>query len=341
MADRGVVVTAPGEAALEEIRVEEPGPGEVVVRIEATGVCHSDLAVLRDNWWHRPPILLGHEGAGIVEAVGEGVTGRSVGDHVALSWRQSCGECEWCARGRPRMCNRVPRARKVFRADGTRLTQTLVTGTFATRTVVPAVSAIPLPRELPAEQAALIGCCVATGVMTVLETARVWEGARVAVIGCGAVGLCVIQGARLAGAAEIHAVDLDERKLELASRFGATHTGEPEEPVDFAFDVVGVGATLSQAVRSTGYGGTAVLVGIGSGALDVTTPELFQRRARILVSHGGDHLPSEDFPRLAALALEGKLDLAGLVTRTGPLDEWREAFEAMEEGDVIRTVLAP
>jgi Zn-dependent alcohol dehydrogenase len=341
VADRGVVVTAPGQADLEEIRLEDPGPGEVVVRIEATGVCHTDLAVLRDNWWHRPPVLLGHEGAGVVEAVGDGVQKPAIGDRVVLSWRQACGECEWCARGMPRMCNRVPRARKVFRADGTRLTQTLVTGTFATRTVVPAVAAIPLPRELPAEQAALVGCCVATGVMSVLETARVWEGARVVVIGCGAVGLCVIQGARIAGASEIHAVDLDERKLELARRFGATHTGEPEEPVDFAFDVVGSGATLSQAVRSTGYGGTAVLVGIGTGALDVTTPELFKLRGRILVTHGGDHLPSEDFPRLAGWALEGKLDLAGLVTRTGPLEEWREAFAAMEDGEVIRTVLAP
>jgi Zn-dependent alcohol dehydrogenase len=341
LADRGVVVTAPGEAALEEIRVEQPGPGEALVRIDATGVCHSDLTIWQDNWSHRPPILLGHEGAGTVEAVGDGVDGLAVGDHVVLGWRTPCGECGWCTRGMERLCRRIPRARKVFRADGTRLTQALVTGTFATRTVVPAAAAVPVPTELPAEQAAMIACCVATGVMSVLETAHVWEGARVGVIGCGAVGLCVVQGARLAGAAEIHAIDRDERKVELAQRFGATRAGAPEEPVDFAFDVVGAGATLADALRLVGHAGTAVLVGIGRGAVNVTTEELFERRARILVSHGGDHLPREDFPRLAQWALDGKLDLGGLVTRTGPLDEWREAFDAMREGDVIRTVLRP
>jgi Zn-dependent alcohol dehydrogenase len=341
VADRGVVVTAPGEAALEEIRVEPPGPGEALVRIEATGVCQTDLTVLRENWAHRPPILLGHEGAGTVEAVGDGVEDVAAGDRVVLGWRTPCGECPWCARGMRRLCPRVPRARKVFRTDGTRLSQTLVTGTFATRTVVPAAAAVRVPRELPVEQASLVGCCVATGVMSVLETARVWEGARVAVIGCGAVGLCVVQGARLAGAAEIHAIDLDERKLDVARRFGATHRGAPDEPVDFAFDVVGAGATLSQAVRLVGHAGTAVLVGIGRGALDVTTEDLFARRARILVSHGGDHLPREDFPRIAQWALEGKLDLAGLVSRTDPLDDWQQAFDAMRAGDVIRTVLRP
>jgi Zn-dependent alcohol dehydrogenase len=177
--------------------------------------------------------------------------------------------------------------------------------------------------------------------MSVLETAKVWEGARVAVIGCGAVGLSAIQGARIAGAAEIHAIDLDERKLELARRFGATHTGPPEKPVDFAFDVVGAGQTMSQAVRMLRHAGTAVLVGIADGPLDLSTGELFDRRARVLVSHGGDHLPAEDFPRLAAWALEGKLDLAGMVTRTGALEDWNEAFDAMREGDVIRTVLRP
>jgi S-(hydroxymethyl)mycothiol dehydrogenase len=340
LADVGVVVTAPGEAALEEIRVEEPGPGEVLVRIEATGVCHSDLTILRDNWNHRPPILLGHEGAGIVESVGDGVE-LAPGDRVVLGWRAPCGRCEWCARGTPRLCRGTRPARRVFRADGNRLQQALTLGTFATRTVVPAGAAIRLPPGLSPAEGSLIGCCVATGVMSVLETAKVWEGARVAVIGCGAVGLSAIQGARIAGAAEIHAIDLDERKLELARRFGATHTGPPEEPVDFAFDVVGAGQTMSQAVRMLRHAGTAVLVGIADGPLDLSTGELFDRRARVLVSHGGDHLPAEDFPRLAAWALEGKLDLAGMVTRTGALEDWNEAFDAMREGDVIRTVLRP
>jgi Zn-dependent alcohol dehydrogenase len=217
----------------------------------------------------------------------------------------------------------------------------LRTGTFATHTVVPAVAAVKIPRELPVEQACLIGCAVATGVMSVLETAKVWQGARVGVIGCGAVGLSVIQGARLAGASEIRAIDLDERKLEQATRFGATHT-EPGA-VDFVFDVVGRRATFEQALGMIATGGTVVLIGLSPAGekAELDLPGLFGRRARILVSHGGDHLPQEDFPRLAQWALDGKLDLAGMVTRTAPLDEWDDALRAMRGGDVIRTVLHP
>ena len=199
-----------------------------------------------------------------------------------------------------------------------------------------------VPRELPVEQACLIGCAVATGVMSVLETAKVWEGARVAVIGCGAVGLSVIQGARIAGASEIRAIDLDERKLEQATRFGATHT-EPG-PVDFVFDVVGRRSTFEQGARSArARGGTFVLIGLSPGGetVELDLPRLFAKRTTILVSHGGDHLPQEDFPRLAQWALDGKLDLAGMVTRTAPLEGWSDALEAMKGGDVIRTVLLP
>jgi Zn-dependent alcohol dehydrogenase len=206
---------------------------------------------------------------------------------------------------------------------------------------VPAVAAVKVPDALPSEQACLLGCAVATGVMSVLETARVWEGARVAVIGCGAVGLSVIQGARIAGASEIRALDLDERKREQARRFGATHT-EPG-PVDFAFDVVARGPTFEQAFDLLASGGTLVLIGLSptGEAATLGLPELFRKRARILVSHGGDHLPHEDFPRLAAWALDGSLDLASMVTRSDRLDGWSEAFDAMQEGSVIRTVLTP
>jgi Zn-dependent alcohol dehydrogenase len=200
---------------------------------------------------------------------------------------------------------------------------------------------VKVPDELPVEQACLIGCAVATGVMSVLETARVWEGARVAVIGCGAVGLSVVQGARIAGAGEIRAIDVDERKLEQARRFGATDVGEG--PVDFAFDVVGRRSTFELALRMLATGGTAVLIGLSPAGekAEVDLPALFARRARILVSHGGDHVAQEDFPRLAQWALEGKLDLAGMVTRTASLEDWQEAFDAMQEGAVIRTVLIP
>ena len=343
MADQGVVLGAPGEVALEEILVDEPGPGEVRVRIDATGVCHSDLhAIEEDGWGHALPLLLGHEGAGTVERVGEGVEGLAEGDRVVLGWHTACGACAACARGLPRQCKRPPVALdRLRRADRATLTAFLRTGTFATRTVVPAAAAVPIPDALPSDQACLLGCAVATGVMSVLETARVWEGARVAVIGCGAVGVSAIQGARIAGASEIRAIDIDESKQEQATRFGATHT-EPG-PVDFVFDVVSRASTFEQALGMIASGGTVVVVGLAPAGETATVdlPALFRRRARVLVSHGGDHLPHEDFPRLAQWALDGRLDLASMVTRTGGLADWSDAFDAMQDGRVIRTVLTP
>jgi Zn-dependent alcohol dehydrogenase len=342
VADEGVVLASRGEVALEEIAVGAPGPGEVLVRIEATGVCHSDLHVIEeDGWGYAYPVLLGHEGAGTVEAVGEGVS-LEPGDRVVLGWKTACGECRQCRSGAPRQCSRPPAAPgRLHRRDGTELTPVLRTGTFATHTVVPEVAAVQVPRELPVEQACLIGCAVATGVMSVLETAKVPAGARVAVIGCGAVGLSVIQGARIAGASEIRAIDLDERKLEQAKRFGATHT-EPG-PVDYVFDVVARKGTFESALAMIATGGTVVVIGLSPAGekAEVDLPKLFARRARILVSHGGDHLPQEDFPRLAAWALDGTLDLASMVTRTAPLDSWSDALDAMKDGTVIRTVLTP
>jgi Zn-dependent alcohol dehydrogenase len=341
MVDQGVVLSSRDAVALEEIRVEQPGPVEVLVRIEATGVCHTDLHVIEEDGWHHPyPVLLGHEGAGTIEAVGNGVTALAVGDRVVLGWKTACGACEPCLRGEPRRCKRPPAApRRLFRGDGSELTPVLRTGTFATHTVVPEAAAVKVPAELPAEQACLIGCAVATGVMSVLETAKVWAGARVAVIGCGAVGLSVIQGARIAGASQIRAIDLDERKLEQAKRFGATDVGEG--PVDFAFDVVGRRPTFELGLSLLASGGTLTLIGLSPAGetAQVDLPGLFSKRARILVSHGGDHLPAEDFPRLAAWALDGTLDLAGMVTRVAPLSGWREALDALTAGNVVRTVL--
>jgi S-(hydroxymethyl)mycothiol dehydrogenase len=339
--DRGVVLSSPGAVALEEIVVDEPGPDEVAVRIEASGVCHTDLHVVEeDGWGHRLPVLLGHEGAGTVEQVGTGVTGVAAGDRVVIGWKTSCGECEYCARGEPRRCKRPPAAGpRLHRRDGSVLSPVLRTGTYATRTVVPSVAAVKLPRELPVEQACLIGCAVATGVMSVLETARVWEGARVAVIGCGAVGLSVVQGARVAGASEIRAIDVDEHKQEQALRFGATHTGEG--PVDFAFDVVGRRSTFELALQLLAGGGTAVLIGLSPSGekAELDLPRFFAKRTTIRTSHGGDHLPEQDFPRLAQWALDGKLDLAGMVTRRIRLDEAPQALADMKSAEVIRSVV--
>jgi Zn-dependent alcohol dehydrogenase len=343
VSDAGVVLSGPGELALEEIVVDEPEAGEVRVRIDASGVCHSDQHIIdEDGWGHPFPVLLGHEGAGTVELVGAGVTTVAPGDRVVLGWKTACGTCPSCVRGAPRRCRKPPAATgRLHRSDGTVLTPVLRTGTLATRTVVPAVAVLRIPDELPSEQACLIGCAVATGVMSVLETAKVWEGARVAVIGCGAVGLSVVQGARIAGASEIRAIDLDERKREQAQRFGATHV-EPG-PADFVFDVVGRRSTFEQGLSLLSTGGTYVLVGLSPGGerAEIGLPELFAKRATVVVSHGGDYLPEDDFPRLAQFALDGELDLAGMVTRTAPLDGWRDALDAMEEGDVIRTVLLP
>ena len=341
--DLGVVLSARGAIAIEPIRVDEPGAGEVLVRLEATGVCHSDLHVIEEDGWGFPyPILLGHEGAGTVEAVGEGVGSLAPGDRVVLGWKASCGECTACLRGDPRRCKSPPAAPgRLHRADGSVLTPVLRLGTFATRTVVPEAAAVKVPRELPVEQACLLGCAVATGVLSVLETAKVWEGARVAVIGCGAVGLSVVQGARLAGASEIRALDLDGRKSAQALSFGATTT--ESGPADFVFDAVARGSTFEQGLSLLASGGTYVLIGLSpaSERAEVELPRLFAKRARILVSHGGDHLASEDFPRLAGWALEGKLDLAAMVTRTAGLDDWQDALDAMRAGEVIRTVLLP
>jgi S-(hydroxymethyl)mycothiol dehydrogenase len=340
--DRGAVLSAPGAVALEDIVVDEPGAGEVAVSIEASGVCHTDLHVVEeDGWGHPLPVLLGHEGAGTVDAVGAGVEGLAVGDRVVLGWHTACGECEQCARGLPRQCRKPPAAAgRLHRSDGTVLSPVLRTGTYATRTVVPAVAAVKVPTELPVEQACLIGCAVATGVMSVLETAKVPAGARVAVIGCGAVGLSVVQGARIAGASEVRAIDVDERKQEQALRFGATAVGEG--PVDFAFDVVGRRATFELALRLLRGGGTAVLIGLSPAGekAELDLPGFFAKRTTVRTSHGGDHLPHEDFPRLAQWALDGKLDLAGMVTQRIGLDDAPRALDELKASpDLIRSVI--
>jgi S-(hydroxymethyl)mycothiol dehydrogenase len=341
--DRGVVLRELDRFAVEEFELDEPGPGEARVRIDATGVCHSDLHIIRTGFNHPLPVLLGHEGAGVVEAVGQGVEHVGPGDRVVVGWRSPCGECAWCRRGATHLCRTPPRAaRRMHTRDGRDLFGALQTGTFATRTIVAGAALVPLAVDLPAEQACLIGCAVATGVCSVLKTAEVWEGARVAVIGCGAVGLSVIQGARVAGAAEIHALDLDERKLEAARRFGATHTGADEaQRLDFVFDVVGRPETVAQGLGMLGHAGTLVYIGLPQPGAEVTLPldYVFDRRLRILVSHGGDHVPAEDFPRLAELAAAGRLDLAGMVTKRITLDDTVRAFEDMEAGEVIRSVV--
>ncbi len=356
---RGVVYAEPdAEPAVEQLTIDPPGPREVLVRVEACGLCHSDLHVVETKGWGmRFPILLGHEGAGVVEEVGRDVTSLSPGDRVVVAWRAPCGECPHCRRGDPRRCSSQLRAkRRAHRAvDGALLSPVLRCGTLADRAVVHEACAVRVPEELPVEQAALLACGFSTGAGAALWTTPVREGSAVAVIGCGGVGLAVVQGARLAGAERIVAVDVAPAKLDLARELGATEavdasTEDPVETVreltgglgvELAFSAVGAPGALAQAIRMCAYAGTATLVGlVPPGArLDVDlAADVFDRKVTIAVTHGGDTIPQEDFPFLARAALDGRIDLARFVTGTIPLEEVPERLQHIGEGGEIRTI---
>jgi S-(hydroxymethyl)mycothiol dehydrogenase len=348
MTVRGLVYAEPGAApAFEEIVLEEPGENEVRVRVSACGVCHTDLHVVESGGWHmRFPILLGHEAAGLVEAVGEGVTHVAPGDPVVIAWHVPCGECRNCRRGDERRCSNYLRgARKMRRAaDGAQLAPVLRTGGFADALVVHAACAVKMPAELPLEQACLLACGFSTGAGAALWSTPVQPGSSVAVIGCGGVGLAVIQGARLARAERIVAIDTVPEKLELALQLGATEAvaaGDEVADIDFAFSAIGAPAGLVGAVRMLAYGGTACLVGVPPSRrtldLDIEL-DLFAKHATIAVTHGGDVVPQQDLPFLANAALAGKLDLERFVTSTIALDDVPAALEALHTPSGVRTV---
>ena len=356
---RGLVYAEPGTPPLvEEITLDPPGAAEVQVRVEACGVCHTDLHVVETGGWGMKfPILLGHEGAGIVEEVGEGVTSVASGDRVVIAWRAPCGDsCRSCKRGDPRRCSNNLRAkRRMHRAaDGALLSAVLRCGTFADRVVVHEACAVKVPSSLPVEQACLLACGFSTGAGATLWATPVREGASVAVIGCGGVGLAAIQGARLAGAARIVAVDVVPEKLALALELGATdavdasggdavaQVRELTDGVDHAFSAITQPSGLGDAVRMCAYGGTATLVGVPPPArtLDVDLElDLFHPKVAIAVTHGGDTIPRQDFPFLAQAALEGKLDLGRFVTRTIELEQVPEALDELHATTGIRTVV--
>ena len=356
---RGVVYAEPDAApAVEELTVDPPGPREVLVRVLACGLCHSDLHIVETKGWgSRFPILLGHEGAGVVEEVGSEVTSVAPGDRVVIAWRAPCGDCPQCLRGDPRRCSSQLRAkRRLHRAaDGALLTPVLRCGTYADHAVVHEACAVKVPEELPIEQATLLACGFSTGAGAALWATPVREGASVAVIGCGGVGLAVVQGALLAGAGRIVALDVAPDKLEHASALGATDVvdasaRDPVEAVreltggrgaEFAFAAAGGARGLAQAVRMCAYAGTATLVGLAlpGERLDVDLDtEVFGPKVAIAVTHGGDTIPQEDFPFLAQAALDGRIDLARFVTSTISLDEVPERLPRIGEGGEIRTV---
>ena len=356
---RGVVYAEPDAApAVEELTVDAPGPREVLVRVLACGLCHSDLHVVETKGFGtRFPILLGHEGAGVVEEVGSDVTSVAPGDRVVVAWRAPCGECPQCRRGDPRRCSSQLRAkRRLHRAaDGALLTPVLRCGTFADQAVVHEACAVKVPEELPVEQAALLACGFSTGAGAALWATPVREGSSVAVIGCGGVGLAVVQGALLAGAEQIVAVDVAPEKLEHARALGATDAvdASADDPVEavrelaggrgveFAFSAIGAASGLAQAVRMCAYAGTATLVGLPlpGAKLDVDLEaDVFWPHVTLAVTHGGDTIPQEDFPFFAHAALEGRIDLARFVTSTISLDEVPERLERIGRDGEIRTV---
>ena len=354
---RGLVYAEAGRPpVVEEITLDPPGAREVVVRVEACGVCHTDLHVVEtDGWGMAFPILLGHEGAGVVEEVGDDVSRVRPGDRVVVAWRAPCGDaCRACRRGDRRRCsnNLRPKRRLHRAADGSLLSAVLRSGAFADRIVVHEAQAVTMPDALPAEQACLLACGFSTGAGAALWTTPVQPGSAVAVIGCGGVGLAIVQGARLAGAAAIVAVDVLPEKLELALELGATHAvqagnavAEVKEltdgGVDFAFSAVTSPTGLVDAVRMCAYAGVATLVGVppSGRTLEVDVErDLFGPKVGIAVTHGGDTIPQEDFPLLARAALEGRLDLQRFVTRTIGLEEVPSALDELRHPTGVRTV---
>lgn len=362
---RAAVLVEPGKPAeIMDLVLDPPRENEVQVRMVASGVCHSDVHAADGDWPFTGPVAMGHEGAGVIEALGPGVQGLELGQLVVLSWCYPCGTCVFCERDQPWMCTgtRASNDRqqdgttRLHTADGTDIGAYSSIGTLAERQVVPAQAAIPVPNETPAEVAALIGCCVTTGVGAVLNTARVPDGASAVVIGLGGVGLSAVMGAALSGARPIVAVDRVPAKLDLATRLGATATvlvgPDPDATLrevrnasgsgaDFAFECAGLPGTADLAARCVGMGGTAVLVGIPKAGDEVRVDigALVEGSGRIIGSNYGWSRPAVDFPRFAALHRGGKLPVDLLVERRIGLEGVNEAMHALRRGDGARRVV--
>ena len=354
---RGVIARRKGApVTIEPVLVPDPGPGEVLVRVQACGVCHTDLhyreGAINDDF----PFLLGHEAAGVVEKVGPDVDGLTAGDFVIIAWRAPCGECRSCLRGRPWYCFASKNAKQPMTLkDGTVLSPALGIGAFAELTLVDAGQAVKVDPAARPEVAGLVGCGVMAGLGAALNTGGVSRGDSVAVIGCGGVGDAAIAGARLAGAHTIIAVDVDDRKLRWATEFGATHTinatrADPVEAikeitggngVNVAIEAVGTPGTYEQAFYARDLAGTVVLVGVPSPDMKIELPmlEVFGRGGSLKSSWYGDCLPTRDFPMMIDLYLQGRLDLDRFVSETIALDDVEESFHKMERGEVLRSVV--
>ena len=352
-----MVAKARGEpVALDTVLVPDPGPGEALVRIQACGVCHTDLhyreGAINDDF----PFLLGHEAAGVVEAVGDGVTGVAPGDFVILNWRAVCGECRACRRGRPWYCFATHNAsQKMTLKDGTPLSPALGIGAFADKTLVAAGQCTEVDAAASPTAAGLLGCGVMAGLGAAMFTGEVGQGDSVAVFGCGGVGCAAIAGARLAGASRVIGVDLYAGKLELAKQFGATDTvdastTDPVEAIrgltdgngaDVCIEAVGDPKVFEQAFYARDLAGTVVQVGVPDPQMRIDIPmiDFFGRGGRLKPSWYGDCLPSRDFPMLIDLYLQGRLDLDRFVSETIGIDQVEDAFHRVERGEVLRSVV--
>ncbi|QVJ02888.1 S-(hydroxymethyl)mycothiol dehydrogenase [Nocardiopsis eucommiae] len=354
---QGVISRAKGAPVeLTTIVVPDPGPGEAVVRVQACGVCHTDLHYREGGINDEYPFLLGHEAAGVVESVGADVTHLEPGDYVILNWRAVCGACRACRRGRPQYCFDTHNAdQKMTLEDGTELSPALGIGAFAEKTLVAAGQCTKVDPAASPAAAGLLGCGIMAGIGAAINTGGVSRGDSVAVIGCGGVGSAAVAGARLAGAGRIIAVDLEDRKLEWARGFGATHTVNAREAdtveairaltdgfgADVVIDAVGVPQTYEQAFYARDLAGTVVLVGVPTPdmRLDLPLLDVFGRGGALKSSWYGDCLPSRDFPMLVDLYTQGRLDLDGFVTEEIGLGDVEEAFARMERGEVLRSVV--
>ena len=345
---------APVEVAT--ILVPDPGPGEALVRVQASGVCHTDLHYREGGIGDNFPYFLGHEAAGVVEAVGDDVTDVAPGDFVILNWRAVCGQCRACRRGRPWYCFNTHNARqKMTLEDGTPLSPALGIGAFAEKTLVASGQCTKVDPAARPEVAGLLGCGVMAGLGAALNTAPVSRGDSVAVIGCGGVGDAAVLGASLAGAVRVIAVDVDDRKLEWARQFGATDlvNSRASDPVDrireltggfgadVVVDAVGRPETYRQAFYARDLAGTVVLVGVPTPEVRLELPllDVFGRGGALKSSWYGDCLPTRDFPMLIDLHLDGRLPLEKFVSETIALDDVEKAFGKMERGEVLRSVV--
>jgi S-(hydroxymethyl)mycothiol dehydrogenase len=353
----GVIARGKGaKVELAAVLVPDPGPGEALVRIQACGVCHTDLHYREGGIGDDFPYLLGHEAAGVVEAVGENVTGLTPGTFVILNWRAVCGQCRACRRGRPWYCFATHNAtRKMTLADGTPLSPALGIGAFAELALVAAGQCTKVDSSVRPEVAGLLGCGVMAGLGAALNTAQVTRGDSVAVIGCGGVGSAAVLGARLAGARRVIAVDVDQRKLDWAREFGATDVinslqADPVEGIreltegngaDVVIEAVGRPETYTQAFYARDLAGTVVLVGVPTPDLRLELPllDVFGRGGALKSSWYGDCLPDRDFPMLIDLHLQGRLPLERFVSETITLNRVEEAFGKMQRGEVLRSVV--